>query len=168
MRSSSDRPRRIARELRPPAPCPHSHRADGLVAPMECSLDTVVGERGSLLSSGERQRIALARAMLRRARLLVLDEATSAIDVEAEHDILCRLLGLRPRPSIVLVAHRRESLGLCLFENGKATCREVTDGALAHRNLAKRTLLGATTCLGLPLQRRSTARRQTTERKPLS
>ena len=87
--------------------------ADALVRGMEQALDTVVGERGTLLSGGERQRVALARAILRKPRLLVLDEATGAIDVESERRILEALRRLRPRPTIVIIAHREESLARC-------------------------------------------------------
>lgn len=76
-------------------------------------LHTVVGERGTLLSGGERQRIALARALIRRPTLLILDEATNAIDVEAERTILQELAALCPRPIIIMVAHREQSLALC-------------------------------------------------------
>jgi len=84
-----------------------------LVRQMEHGLDTMVGERGALVSGGERQRIALARALLRRPALLVLDEATSAIDPDTERQILERILAFRPRPTILMVAHREESLRLC-------------------------------------------------------
>jgi ATP-binding cassette, subfamily C, bacterial len=91
-------------------------------------IDAVVGERGGLLSGGERQRLCLARAVLRRPRLLVLDEATSAIDVEGERMLLDRLLQLAPRPTIVMIAHRQESLRHCqrvlVFEGS----RLVSDG----------------------------------------
>ncbi|MEI9805525.1 MAG: ATP-binding cassette domain-containing protein [Pseudolabrys sp.] len=87
--------------------------ADALVRRMELGLETVVGERGTLVSGGERQRIALARAILRKPRLMVLDEATSAIDVAGELEIFMRLRALIPRPAIVIVAHRAESLALC-------------------------------------------------------
>jgi ATP-binding cassette subfamily C protein len=66
-----------------------------------------------LLSGGERQRIALARALLRRPRLLVLDEATNAIDIEGERAILERLSSAPNRPTIVMIAHRQSSLDLC-------------------------------------------------------
>jgi ATP-binding cassette subfamily C protein len=89
----------------------------------------MVGERGALVSGGERQRIALARAILRRPRLLVLDEATSAIDIAGEREILTRLRALAPKPTIVIIAHRAESLALCdrvlRFEGGSV----VEDGA---------------------------------------
>lgn len=87
--------------------------ADDIVRRMDHSLDTVVGERGSLVSGGERQRIALARAILRRPRLLVMDEATNAIDIAGERALLERLLALRPKPTILMIAHRAESLALC-------------------------------------------------------
>lgn len=87
--------------------------AADLVRRMDTGLETVVGERGTLVSGGERQRLALARAVLRAPRVLILDEATSAIDASGERAILQRLRALDPRPMIVLIAHRAESLALC-------------------------------------------------------
>jgi ATP-binding cassette subfamily C protein len=87
--------------------------AEELVQRMEEGLDTVMGERGTLVSGGERQRLALARALLRRPRVLVLDEATSAIDIAGERKILERLKALAPAPTIILIAHRQESLAYC-------------------------------------------------------
>lgn len=76
-------------------------------------LDTIVGETGALISGGERQRLSIARALLRRPSLLILDEATSAVDIASEHQILTRLAALNPRPTIIIIAHRSESLSLC-------------------------------------------------------
>ena len=79
--------------------------ADFAVTP-PLSLDTVVGDRGGRLSGGERQRIALARALVRAPALLVLDEATSQLDADAERCIVAALRELRGRTTIVAVAHR--------------------------------------------------------------
>jgi ATP-binding cassette subfamily C protein len=87
--------------------------AAGLVRRMPAGLDTLVGERGTLVSGGERQRIALARALLRQPSLILLDEATNAIDVEGERAILSELRAGPNRPTIIMVAHREESLALC-------------------------------------------------------
>lgn len=73
----------------------------------------MLGERGTLISGGERQRLCLARAVLRRPFLFVLDEATSAIDVPAERKIIKAMLDLKPRPTIVMIAHREQSLDFC-------------------------------------------------------
>jgi ATP-binding cassette subfamily C protein len=87
--------------------------ATEIVARLEHGLETVVGERGTLLSGGERQRIGLARAMLRKPRLLVLDEAANAIDAPGEAALLDRVKALNPRPTILMISHREESLGWC-------------------------------------------------------
>lgn len=87
--------------------------ADALVAGLPAGLDTVVAERGARLSGGERQRVALARALLRDPALLLLDEATNAIDVAGERAILDTLAALPDRPTVVIVAHRSESLARC-------------------------------------------------------
>lgn len=99
-------------------------------------LNAVVGERGALLSGGERQRLCLARAMLRRPNLLVLDEAASAIDVEGEHALLGRLLRTTPRPTIVMIAHRAESLRHCQrvlsFEGGRLVSDDSRSSCSVH------------------------------------
>ena len=87
--------------------------AAAIVARLEHGLETVVGERGTLLSGGERQRIGLTRALLRKPRLLVLDEAANAIDAPGEAALLTRLAALNPRPTILMISHREESLAWC-------------------------------------------------------
>ena len=87
--------------------------ADRMVERLPHGLDTIVGERGTLISGGERQRLALARALLRDPALLILDEATNAIDVAGEAEILMRLRAIGARPAVLMIAHRRESLRFC-------------------------------------------------------
>jgi ATP-binding cassette subfamily C protein len=76
-------------------------------------LDERVGDRGSQLSGGERQRLVIARAMLRSPRLLILDEATAALDADSEAALIGRLRALKPRPAALIVAHRPTTLAHC-------------------------------------------------------
>ncbi|MEU5841808.1 ABC transporter ATP-binding protein [Rhodococcus sp. NPDC047139] len=86
-------------------------RADEFVELLPEGYDTVVGERGLTLSGGQRQRIALARALLVDPRVLILDDATSAVDAETEAAIYGALRAGRRRTTLVL-AHRRSTLAL--------------------------------------------------------
>ncbi|MFC8380700.1 ABC transporter ATP-binding protein [Nocardia sp. NPDC057272] len=86
--------------------------ADEFVTALPQGIDTTIGERGQRLSGGQRQRIALARALLTEAPVLVLDDATSAIDAQVEEQIYRRIgAELRKRTTIV-VAHRISTLAL--------------------------------------------------------
>lgn len=80
--------------------------ADAIPAIQAHGLDARMGEGGQAFSGGERQRISLARALLRRPRLLILDEALSALDREREARILDRLAALTDRMTILMVTHR--------------------------------------------------------------
>lgn len=75
-------------------------------------LDTELGERGTSLSGGQRQRLALARALIRRPRLMILDDATSAVDPSVEADILRALKSAELPSTIVVVAYRPSSIRL--------------------------------------------------------
>lgn len=79
---------------------------DELIRRLPQGLDTVVGERGVALSGGERQRAALARALLRKPRLLLLDDSLSAVDAETESRILENLRTFLGKSTLVLATHR--------------------------------------------------------------
>ena len=88
-------------------------RLDAHVDALPLGLDTPVGQNGATLSGGQRQRLGIARALYRRASLLVLDEPTSALDADAETDIVSVLRELRGRCTVVLISHRSTSLEIC-------------------------------------------------------
>jgi ABC-type multidrug transport system fused ATPase/permease subunit len=87
-------------------------QADRFVAALPDGLDTAVGERGTSLSGGQRQRLTLARALGGRPRLLVLDDATSAVDPRIEAAILASLRSREAGASILVVAYRRATIAL--------------------------------------------------------
>jgi len=86
--------------------------AHGFLSALPEGYDTVLGERGLTLSGGQRQRVALARALLTDPRVLVLDDATSAIDSRVEEEIHATLRRLLQGRTTLLVAHRRSTLRL--------------------------------------------------------
>jgi ATP-binding cassette, subfamily B, bacterial len=103
-------------------------RADEFIGELDHGRQTVIGERGVTLSGGQRQRLALARALLRHPRLLILDDATSAVDPRIEQQILA---GLRRELDMttIVVAHRVSTIALADRVLYLADGRLVADGA---------------------------------------
>lgn len=93
------------------------------VLELPLGLDTPVGERGTRISGGQRQRLGIARALFTQPRLLVLDEATSALDGETELDISNAINALRGETTVILIAHRlstvRNADQVFYLENGE-------------------------------------------------
>lgn len=98
-------------------------QASSFVAKFPERLDSIVGNRGLCLSGGERQRIVLAQAILRQARVLILDEATSQLDSHHDQLIQKALKSLHGKVTMIIVAHRLSSLALAdqvvLLEQGR-------------------------------------------------
>ena len=84
----------------------HAAQCDDILEKLPQGLDTVVGTKSVYLSGGEQQRIALARAILRNAPIVVLDEATAFADPENEHQIQKALEALTRNKTVLMIAHR--------------------------------------------------------------
>jgi ABC-type multidrug transport system fused ATPase/permease subunit len=112
-------------------------RLDEVIAGLPAGLATRVGERGTTLSGGQQQRLGLARALARRPRLMVLDDATSAIDAEVEAEILEGLRTSDLRATVVMVASRASTISLAdeviHLQKGRVV------GRGAHRDLVTRS-----------------------------
>jgi ATP-binding cassette subfamily B protein len=119
-------------------------QADGFIGALPRGYDSLVGERGLTLSGGQRQRIALARAVLQDPRILILDDATSAVDARTEERINEGLREVMAGRTTLLVAHRRSTLHLVdrvvVLDDGRVI-DEGTDDELAARSAVYRGLL---------------------------
>ena len=121
-------------------------QADGFVAALPRGLDSRLGERGTTLSGGQRQRLSLARALVRSPRLLVLDDATSAVDPEVEQRILAAMRQRTGSATMVLVAYRKATIALAdevvYLADGRVADRGTHDELLS-RNEAYARLVNA-------------------------
>ena len=97
---------------------------DRFIAELEEGLDTVIGERGLGLSEGQAQRVAVARALLTKAPILLLDESTSALDEAMEAKLLKNIAGMKDKTCLI-VTHRKAALRICDYrihiENAKVS-----------------------------------------------
>ena len=118
--------------------------ADGFIEAMADGYDTVIGERGFSLSGGQRQRIAIARAILADPRVLILDDATSAVDPTKEHEIRDALAEVMDRRTTIVIAHRPATIALAdrvvLLDGGRVAA-EGTHAELLEVNARYREVL---------------------------
>jgi ATP-binding cassette, subfamily B, bacterial len=119
--------------------------ADEFIRDLPDGYDTVIGEQGLTLSGGQRQRVALARALITNPRLLILDDATSAVDPRIEAEIHATLHRVMEGRTTLLIAHRKSTLNLAdriAVLNASGTVEDIgTDAELSERCELYRVLI---------------------------
>ncbi len=99
--------------------------AHDFIEQMPEGYETIIGEKGFRMSGGERQRLAIARAILKDAPILILDEATSALDAQSESLVQIALANLMQHRTVFVIAHRlstvRRATRICVLEDGRIT-----------------------------------------------
>ncbi len=121
---------------------------------LPAGYDTLVGERGIRLSGGQKQRVAIARALLRPSPILLLDEATNALDATSEHYIQQALDHITAHRTSLIIAHRLSTIlkadRILVFDKGEivqqGTHQELMKQAGIYRNLAEKQYFGDTVC----------------------
>jgi ABC-type transport system involved in Fe-S cluster assembly fused permease/ATPase subunit len=134
-------------------------RLDGFIEQLDAKYETMVGERGLKLSGGEKQRLAIARCLLKNPPIVVFDEATSSLDTETEAQVLNSLKCLRQRRTTLVITHRMHAAMDCdevlVLEEG-----QVVEHGPPHELLAK---AGSTSRAFAALVRRSEREDSATE-----
>ena len=94
-----------------------------LVDSLPENIDTIVGNRGAKLSGGERQRIGIARALYNKPKIMILDEATSSLDIDNENKILNEIYENKKDKTLIIISHRNNTVKYCdsiyVMEDGK-------------------------------------------------
>ena len=112
------------------------------ISMMENGYDTVIGEDGARLSGGEKQRISIARALLKDAPILLLDEVTANVDIENERKIQLALQELLQNRTVIIIAHKLSTLRnveqVLVIEDGGISMRGMHDELMAREGLYKR------------------------------
>jgi len=115
---------------------------DFVINKLSKGYDTIIGERGIKLSGGERQRLGIARALYQNPKVLVLDEATSAMDNLTEKSIMRSINVLRKDTTVILIAHRLSTIKNCekifLLENGEIIKQGTFDELMETSDLFKK------------------------------
>ncbi len=119
-------------------------QASDFIERLENGYETIIGERGVGLSGGQKQRISIARALAKEPPILVMDDSTSALDMETEHMIQETLKQLKNTTKII-IAHRisavRNADEILFLENGRIAERGTHDKLLAHKGLYYETYM---------------------------